>query len=678
MLALRPVHGRLPWRRALPLAALLAATGLVFANGLTGAFVLDDRPLVQGYSCAREPLESLDGLLLIGSGPCAYRPLRYLTYALDHALHGENPLGYHATNLLLHLLTVTAVFLLLRRVLRGTLGEDDAATGSADFGALAGAAVFALHPVQVDSVTYIAGRRDVLHALLYLGAVLAWLRYRATERKAWAAAVVSLYYLALQSKEMAITLPAALLLVDAAMERLAATGELPAPVRGPGDVVRLLGRAVLHYLRPLRRRPWLFAVLFAMGIGFFFFRGVAAPVTHHPGFWGGSRLANTATALGTLPGYARLVLWPAELMIDYSPDAYPIQSGFGAALPLGGLAILLALAGVALGLLERRPRLALAAGWVLVALLPVMHLVPHHELMAEHYLYLPLVGVGLAIGVGLAWVHRRSRLVAPALLVALLLPLALRTMSRNLDFADEWRLWEAEFAVTDDCARAHASYAALLWANPERDTPERTGLERHLRRALEIQDRSIAGVTRFPYEETAARLGAVEVWRGRVDAGLERLRWAWETVRRRGLQREEPGVAETYVVTLMNLGGAGGDDGRRALLREAETAATEWLTFAADPVAVRFLRGRARHVLCRLTEARSDFAVVLDGPDRPRRIEAAELLVESFVEEGDLVGAQAALDEAKRRKLASPKLAAFERALASGAPPPAPRCPGAS
>jgi hypothetical protein len=183
-------------------------------------------------------------------------------------------------------------------------------------------------------------------------------------------------------------------------------------------------------------------------------------------------------------------------------------------------------------------------------------------------------------------------------------------------------------------------------------------------------------VTRFPYEEVAARLGAVETWRGRIEAGLERMRWAWATVRRRGLEREEPGVAEAYVVTLMNLGGAGEDEGRRKLLREAETAATEWLAYAADPAAVRFLRGRARHVLCELDGARSDFGAALDSPDEARRLEAAELLVESYVEAGDLLGARAALDDAKARKLASPKLAAFERALASGAPPPPPRCSG--
>ena len=112
------MRDRPPWRRALPFAALLALTTAVFFDGLFGTFVLDDIPLVQRFSCSHEPLEPLKGLLLVGEGECAYRPLPYLSYALDRALYGENPVGYHVTNLLLHLAVVVCVFLLLRRLLR--------------------------------------------------------------------------------------------------------------------------------------------------------------------------------------------------------------------------------------------------------------------------------------------------------------------------------------------------------------------------------------------------------------------------------------------------------------------------------------------------------------------------------------------------------------------------------
>ena len=93
------MRDRPPWRRALPFAALLALTTAVFFDGLFGTFVLDDIPLVQRFSCSREPLEPLKGLLLVGEGECAYRPLPYLSYALDRALYaGAFPLTLSVTD----------------------------------------------------------------------------------------------------------------------------------------------------------------------------------------------------------------------------------------------------------------------------------------------------------------------------------------------------------------------------------------------------------------------------------------------------------------------------------------------------------------------------------------------------------------------------------------------------
>jgi tetratricopeptide (TPR) repeat protein len=693
------------WRRAVPLILLLALTFGAFHNGLDGDFVFDDVHLIRDLPCARTPLEPLRGLFFAGSSECAYRPFRYLTYSFDQALHGGRAAGYHVTNLILHGVSVVLVFFLLRRLLRGRTATGNEWTG-ADFGALAGAAVFAIHPVQVDSVTYISGRRDILQGLFYVGAMLAYVRFHASGKRRWAFAVFGLYYLGLQSKEMAVTLPAVLVLLDVALRRLdgrvkssdapvpsddrateparssAATEGAPQPSGRPPTAASALpspagrvGSAILELVMPVRRHPWLFGALFSAAIAFTVFRGVAAPLTLHPGFWGGSRLANAATALGTIPGYARLLVWPAQLLADYSPDAYPIQSGFAGPLPLFGAALYLGLLGVAVLGWAWRPRLALAAGWSAIAMLPVLHIVPHHELMAEHYLYLPLAAIALAVACGFAWLHARSVLVASALVVALLAALGLRTLVRNEDWKNEWTLWEAELAVTDDCARVHSNYAILLWEHPERDKPDRSGLVRHVLRAIQIQERTKAGVSRIPQAELNAILGAVYAQQGRTEEGLKLLRWAFDAVRSSPDGSNADEIAETFVVTLTNLGQVGQTEELHGHLLEAQRAAGEWLAFAREPQYAHLLRGRVLHALCELDSARAAYAAAIPAQDPTRTLEAVELSVESYVEEGDLASARSFLAEWRARGLRSARLDAFAAALDSGAAPPPPRCP---
>jgi hypothetical protein len=584
-------------RQVLLPCALAGLTALVFANGLAGEFVLDDVTLVREFPCAREPLEPLKGLFLIGGGPCAYRPLRYLSYAADHALWGDDPAGYHAVNLALHLLAVFGVFFLVRRVLRaGPEPPTGDAARAAEFGAFVAAAVFAVHPVQVESVAYVSGRRDLLTALLSLAGVLLFLRYRERGGRWRAAGIVAIFYLALQSKEMAITLPGLLVLTGAAIDRL----ESPATPDDRGLRGRLAD-AWRTLAGPVRRHPWLFGALALVAAAFFAWRGVAEPVTHHPTFWGGSRLANTATALGTVPKYVQLVLWPDVLLADYSADAYPIHTTLLAPLPIAGAAIALVLAVVGVFALPLRPRAALAAGWFGLGLLPVMHLVPHHELMAEHYLYLPLAGVAVGVGAVFAGLHARRRApIALAVAALAVVPLGLRSAVRNFDWRDAWAIWEAELAETDGCARAHASYALLLAAEPERDVAGGLGQERHLRRALEIQARTKAGVSRIPVEELSARLGVLRVRRGAVDEGLALLRWAYRHVGRGTvLPASRRLIIDAYVVTLLNLGQLGETPERRALLEEALPALERWLLLEPHAGHVRFMRDRTREILGR-------------------------------------------------------------------------------
>ena len=168
---------------------------------LWGGFVWDDKILVNA-----EPVREVSGLWQIWFSPIDvsiegeghYWPLVYTTFWLEHKLWGFDPTGYHVVNVLLHLANTLLLWHLLRRL--------------AVPGAWIVAAVFAVHPLHVESVAWVIERKDLLSGLFYLAAVLTWVRFMEqpnSRRYAWS---LMLYAAAMLSKSIAITLPAALLI----------------------------------------------------------------------------------------------------------------------------------------------------------------------------------------------------------------------------------------------------------------------------------------------------------------------------------------------------------------------------------------------------------------------------------------------------------------------------------
>ena len=188
---------------ALAVAALCLLVAVSYFPALSGGFVWDDVALPKST-----PLHTWSGLAQIWFTPrglirheAHYWPLLYTTFWLEHKLWGLTPLGYHLVNLLLH----TGVVLLLWRLLRRLEVP----------GAWFAAAVFAVHPLHVESVAWVMGRKDLLATVFYLSSMLAYVRFaempRGRRGKHYLLAM-ALFVLGLLSKSIAITLPAALLL----------------------------------------------------------------------------------------------------------------------------------------------------------------------------------------------------------------------------------------------------------------------------------------------------------------------------------------------------------------------------------------------------------------------------------------------------------------------------------
>lgn len=404
----------------------------IYLNSLENGFALDDVAMVaeneQVHGIARLP-EAVSGPYWM-TGPSEfgmYRPVTLATFAVDWELWSGDPIGFHLTNIVLHAAATALVFLLLLQL------------GVIVPGALAGAAVFALHPVHVEAVANVVGRAEVLTTIFFLAACLVHGRWG----KGWggAVAVGALYLLSLLSKEMGVTLPGALLLLY-----WIRGGTIAAAARTALDRWRTflsLGVALAGYL-----------VLRAINTG-----GLLGGQA--PWFWEVPPGTRFWTAMRVLPEYLRLMLVPVELVPDYGPGVIIPETS-----PWSGLVLAGALLAVALAFLVWRMRgeARLVGGgilWFAITVLPVSNLLfPVGILLAERTLYLPSVGLSLAIAGAASWVAgytpTRVRPAAAVLLLALVAA-GIRTWKQN-------PVWRETGTVLTYLVREHPANYRAQWA----------------------------------------------------------------------------------------------------------------------------------------------------------------------------------------------------------------------
>jgi protein O-mannosyl-transferase len=186
-----------PPRILLALGLVLLATVLAYLPAMSGGLLWDDEAHV-----TKPVLRSLTGLYRIWlelGATQQYYPLLHSAFWIEHKLWGDSVVGYHVTNLVQHLVAAFLVFLILRK-----LGIP---------GALLATAIFALHPVHVESVAWITEQKNTLSAIFYLGAMLAYLRFDESRERSYYGIAIALFVLGLLAKTVIATLPAALLVI---------------------------------------------------------------------------------------------------------------------------------------------------------------------------------------------------------------------------------------------------------------------------------------------------------------------------------------------------------------------------------------------------------------------------------------------------------------------------------
>lgn len=406
----------LPVQRRMHALIVFCLAVAVYLPSLYNGFAYDDVAIV----ALDERVQNFDvAAILIGgywkdSTSVLYRPVTTLSYALDWAISGGSPAWSHSINILWHA-AATVLLLLLLRALRAPPAA-----------ALLGAAIFAVHPVHVEAVANIVGRAELMGGAFTLAAALLFtLPMRAVRVPRGLALLLTLFALALLSKESAVMLPALLVVIDIARRRL----------------------------RPRRVATWLrlrLATLMAMAVliaVYFLTRqivlGAMTPGNLDPALEVlSSPVHRFFTVLQAWPQYARLLFYPRVLLADYGPQIMMPAAALTVSSVAGAVLLMTCIVG---GFLfwQRSDGIAAAALlWFPVAILPASNLlVPIGILVAERTLYLPSV----ALALGIAAVADRLRWpVAPrlmprfAVIMAIALMLGLLT-ARTLVRIPDWR-----------------------------------------------------------------------------------------------------------------------------------------------------------------------------------------------------------------------------------------------
>lgn len=424
---------------------LFLSTFLLFSNTLGHEFVFDDVSLITQNPVVTElkwgEMWSVGG----------YRPVRTFTYGVNYLLGGNDPFGYHLFNVLLHAINGLLVFFLIRR-----WSGSNLVAGATAF-------LFASHPVQTAAVAYVSGRKDLLAGFFILAGCLLYTRYRQASRPnrrllTWS---LLLFIPALLSKEVAVVYPLLLLLLDTF---------LFFPEEGP-ESGRGLGRLLSRVLQALGRAPWqygCFAVLGVLAVLRILFVTQASRMV---GFWGGTVLTNLGTSLKLFGHYLKLVVFPYPLVADYTGRVFPVSSGFSEWATLLSLGVLLLFLAAMIWAVPRYPLVSLGGLWFLITLLPVLHIIPFHEIAADHFLYVPSLGVALAAGVGLEKLARSWKRPAWAwgLLGGVLVVYSAWTVDRNRDWKNPQTLWEATLRQAPASFRANSNLANIYFSQGRRE-----------------------------------------------------------------------------------------------------------------------------------------------------------------------------------------------------------------
>jgi len=448
---------------AVAAAGIVFAALIAYANSFSGVFVYDDEPAILLNPTIRSLSAVWQTLCPPADTTVSGRPVANLTFALNHAFGGTQVWGYHALNLLIHILAALTLFGIVRRTLsKSWLPPTAPASGNQKPGngkpaavarpqtqdtapqastlrpadatllAFGAALLWTLHPVQTEAVTYIVQRVESLMGLFFLFTFYCFVRSLGSPRATrWRVLAVVACLLGMGTKEVTATAPLLLFLFD---RTFVAGGFRRAWAERRGFHLALaatwLPLAALVATTGWNRGG---TVGFTVGV---------SPWT----YW--------LTQFEAVAHYLRLALWPHPLVFDYATTWPP---GLADVAPCA--MVVLALAVAILWALWRQPVIGFLGAWFLVILAPTSVVPSSVQMIVEHRMYLPLAAVMVAVAWSLHhWLGRRSLVV----FLALAAGLGWATAQRNTVYRSERSIWSDTVAKCPYSERAQNNLGNVL------------------------------------------------------------------------------------------------------------------------------------------------------------------------------------------------------------------------
>jgi tetratricopeptide (TPR) repeat protein len=458
------------WKTLLLPLALCVVSVVAYSNSFGSGFVADNHYIILEDPRIRAATsenvgEIIDhGYWFLPPEKGLYRPFTTLTYLFNYAVLGnaDQPAGYHAINMLLHMLNVLLVYVLCLRLMRKP------------WLAFFAAAIWAVHPASTEAVTNIVGRADLLAAFAVLCGF--WMYLKSTESTGsrqwvWLAGLAGITTVGVFSKESAVVILGVIVLYEFAFwkERKQVRGLLLGCVATSVPIL-------LMWIQRSR-------VLAKSETPVF-------PFVENPligsGFW-----VAKLTAIKVLAKYLWLLVWPAKLTWNYYYSQIPLARGA----PRDWIAwiAIAAVVVVAIFLYRRNAPAFFFAAFAFVAIVPVSNLlIPIGTIMAERFLYLPTIGFAACAVMGIYAIAERVKLraAAPVVMCLIIVAFAARTWARNSDWRDNMTLMKAGVEAAPNSYANHQFLATEMYlADPNHS---------NIYEVIEEADKSLAILNPLP------------------------------------------------------------------------------------------------------------------------------------------------------------------------------------
>lgn len=411
----------------------------VYINALGGDFVMDDEQFIKDNAGVHN-LSNL-GEFFVSTNRTAstelkfdvYRPITIISFASIYAIFGSDPFPYHLINVIFHGLTVALVFFLCRRIM-----QDDIKSFFA-------AAIFALHPVQTETVSIISNLSNILSMFFLCASFLLYLKsdeyWRRSGRVLIYFASLLFYLASIFSKEAGIVLPGLILIYYYFIRS----------EKGHFDYKRHI----------VKLSPFVVSAII-----FFISRSMVLGKISQRGMRGGSLPAHIVSILMALAEYLKVTIFPLILKIEYYVPEYPTIFEIVLTLLFVAATVLCA------WLLRRKsPVYMMGVCWFFIALLPVINIIPIRTFANERFLYMPVVGFALFATQGIfdALSTFKLRHAVVVLLIFILSLYSTRTIIRNRDFANDFRLWSVVLNDNPRSVKAMYNLAVIYESKGEID-----------------------------------------------------------------------------------------------------------------------------------------------------------------------------------------------------------------